>query len=217
MTLTNEQPSRNAATLIGLQVGSGIPIVFFITTIVCGFILGDYNHLTRMVSELGASGTRSQYAFSTGLLICSALSIVFIVGLYRTCRIVGISTVPVILILSYSISIAGAAVFPLPLRLHMIMGMPSVILVLSPFLSLFLWSKSGYLLRVKEMSAFSFFVMSLGFLAFIPDILEVYPGLKQRLFHLGWSIWFLYLSYGFTRLFRQRVEASVKTAPPRAQ
>jgi hypothetical membrane protein len=214
---TPEHASENTATLFCLRLGGSIPIVFFITTIVCGFILGDYNHLTRMVSELGASGTRSQYVFSTGLLICSASSILFIVGLYRTCRAVGISTIPVIVLLCYSISIAGAAVFPLPLRLHLIMGMPSILLVLSPLLSLLLWGKSRHLLNIREMSVFSFFVMALGFLAFMPEILGDYTGLKQRLFHIGWSIWFLCLSYAFTRLFRLNLAAGVEAAPPRAR
>jgi hypothetical protein len=212
-----EHASGNTATFYCLRFGGSIPIIFFMTTIVCGFILGDYNHLTRMVSELGASGTRSQYVFSTGLLVCSAFSILFIVGLYRICRVVGISTIPVIALLCYSISIAGAAVFPLPLRLHLIMGMPSILLVLSPLLSLFLWGKSRHLLNIREMSIFSFFVMALGFLAFMPEILGDYMGLKQRLFHIGWSIWFLYLSYAFTKLIRENLGAGVEAAPPRAR
>ena len=215
--ITHKHARWKTSTFYCLRLGSSIPIVFFITTIVCGFILGDYNHLTRMVSELGASGTRSQYVFSTGLLMCSALSILFIVGLHRMCRVVGISTIPVIVLLCYSISIAGAAVFPLPLRLHLVMGMPSILLVLSPLLSLVLWSTPGHLLHIKQMSIFSFFVISLGFLAFMPEILGGYPGLKQRLFHIGWSIWFLCMSYAFTRLFRQRLAAGVETAPPKAR
>jgi hypothetical protein len=43
--------------------------------------------------------------------------------------------------------------------------------------------------------------MSLGFLAFWPDILSNYLGLKQRFFHIGWSVWFIYLSYSLVKLF----------------
>jgi hypothetical protein len=42
--------------------------------------------------------------------------------------------------------------------------------------------------------------MSIGFSAFMPEILSNYPGLKQRVFHAGWSVWFAYLGYIFTRL-----------------
>jgi hypothetical membrane protein len=196
----NHLSGPKGSTFYFLLLGSGIPVVFFLTTMVCGWILGDYNHLTRMVSELGALGTPSRYLFSAGLIACSALSLLFVIGLFRTCRAIEISTLPALLILSYTISIGGAGIFPLPLRLHLILGMPSVLLVLSPLLSLLLWTKVRRLPHLLLMSLVSLFVMSLGFLAFMPSILSDHLGLKQRLFHVGWSIWFVYLSYGFTQI-----------------
>jgi len=189
-------------TKLILFPGSVIPVVFFGTTIICGFIMGDYNHFTRMVSELGAIGTPSQYVFSTGLILCSALSILFIIGLYRVCKESGLSVIPAIIILSYSISIAGAGIFPLPLSLHLIMGFPSTILFLSPLMSLFLWSREKNLPYIKVMSVVCFLIMSLGFLAFMPEFLSNYLGLKQRLFHIGWSVWFIYLSFSFINLLK---------------
>jgi hypothetical membrane protein len=185
-----------------LSLGSLIPVVFFATTIICGFIMGDYNHLIRMVSELGAIGTPSQYVFSAGLVVCSALSVVFVVGIFRVCKESGLSVIPAIIILSYTISIAGAGIFPLPLRLHLIMGFPSTILFLSPLMSLFLWSREKNLPYIKIMSIVGFLIMSLGFLAFMPEFLSNYSGLKQRLFHIGWSVWFIYLSYSFINLLK---------------
>jgi hypothetical membrane protein len=183
-----------------LSLGAVIPIVFFATTIICGFIMGDYNHFTRMVSELGAIGTPSQYVFSAGLVVCSAMSVLFVIGLYRVCKESGSSVIPAIIILSYTISIAGAGIFPLPLRLHLIMGFPSTILFLSPLMSLFLWSREENLPNIITMSAVGLFIMSLGFLAFMPELLSNFLGLKQRLFHIGWSVWFIYLSYAFRNL-----------------
>ena len=49
------------------------------------------------------------------------------------------------------------------------------------------------------MSILSIIIMALGFIAFIPGLLSNYPGLKQRFFHIGWSLWFLYLNYSFIR------------------
>jgi hypothetical membrane protein len=183
-----------------LYMGSSIPVVFFVTTLVCGFMLNDYNHFSGMVSELGEIGTKSQFVFSTGLVLCSVLSIFFVIGLYRTCKAAGINVIPVLIILFYSLSIAGAAIFPLPLRLHLIMGMPSILLIFSPLMSLILWNGVRQLSNIKLMSILSFFIMSLGFLAFMPDLLSNCPGLKQRFFHIGWSIWFFYLSFSFIRL-----------------
>ena len=185
-----------------LYTGSVIPIIFFATTLVCGFMLGGYDHFSRMVSELGAMGTRTQYVFSAGLILCSILSVLFVFGLFRACKAIGVSILPAIIILSYSVSIAGAAIFPLPLRLHLLMGMPSMLLIFSPLLALILWNGEKRPAHIRQMALLSFLVMALGFLAFMPGILSHYPGLKQRFFHGGWSIWFIYLSYSFGRLLR---------------
>lgn len=183
-----------------LYLGFIIPFIFWITTIISGFVFGSYNHLTRMVSELGAIGTSSRFIFSSGLIICSVLSLLFVKGLYKIGKTTKLSVIPVLIILTYSVSIAGAAIFPLPLRLHEIMGMPSILLVLSPLLSLFLWRDNSQLVFVRVFSILSFAIMALGFSVFMPDILDNYIGVKQRLFHIGWSMWFIYLSFSFIKL-----------------
>lgn len=50
-----------------LALGGVIPVIFWGIITVCGYIMGEYNHLTRLVSELGAIGTKSQYIFKAGL------------------------------------------------------------------------------------------------------------------------------------------------------
>ncbi len=42
--------------------------------------------------------------------------------------------------------------------------------------------------------------MLLGFLTLTPNIMDNYFGLKQRFFHIGWSLWFIYLSLKFLEL-----------------
>lgn len=198
----------SSKTIYLLYTGILIPVTFLATTIACGFILGDYNHLTRMVSELGALGTVTRYIFATGLILCSALSLLFFAGLYKTCKLIGFSTVPLIFILAYTFSIAGASLFPMPLRLHEILGMPSIFLILSPLLSLFLWKRANNLIMMKTFAIISLLFMSLGFLVYFPGILGNYIGLKQRLFHAGWSVWFIYLSVSFIRLLK--IPGSIK-------
>ena len=101
-----------------LALGSLIPVIFWGTLVICGYVLGNYNHLTRLVSELGEIGTRSQYIFMAGLLACAVLSVLFVIGLCQACKKIGISTIPALIILSFSLSIGGAAIFPLPLRMQ---------------------------------------------------------------------------------------------------
>ena len=193
-------PDRHASTAVLLHLGGVIPLVFAATLVVCGLRLGNYDHLSRQVSELGAIGTPTRFLFGFGLVVCSILSVLFVVGLCRACRRHDISAIPVAPILAFSVSIGGAGLFPLPLRLHMLAGMPSVLLVLSPLLALVLWRNARRLPGMTWPSLLSFLIMSLGFLAFFPSVLSAYPGLKQRFFHAGWSIWFAYLTYRFVSL-----------------
>jgi hypothetical membrane protein len=182
-----------------LALGSVIPVIFWGTLTVCGYVLGEYNHLTRLVSELGAIGTRTQYIFTAGLLACAVLSILFVVGLCQECKKMEISLIPALIILSFSLSIGGAAIFPLPLRMHLIMGMPSILLFLSPLAALLLWQGEKLPAGLRVWAIVSLTIMLLGFLAYMPDVLGAYPGLKQRFFHLGWSLWFIGLSRTFLR------------------
>lgn len=184
-------------TRSSLRLGYFIPALFWATTIICGAVLGDYNHLRRLVSELGALGTPTQLIFSGGLVLCALLGIPFIIALATRCREEHVSPIPVLLVLAFSVSIGGAALFPLPLRLHLYLGLPSILLVLSPPLGLVLWSDSTRLRPIRPYAVIALGLMALGFLAFFPDILGGYAGLKQRVFHAGWGIWFVGLSRVF--------------------
>ena len=182
-----------------IKSGFLIPIIFWTTTLICGFILTDYNHATRMVSELGEVGTKTQHIFTVGLVLSSFFSVLFIIGLYKTCKQIGLNTIPILILLTFSFSIFGAAIFPYPLRLHGLLGMPSILLFLSPLMTLILW-KSEMISNIKIFSLLIFIIMSLGFLIFVPNLLTDYFGLKQRLFHFGWTVWFLYLTIIFVKL-----------------
>ena len=183
-----------------LKMGLLIPLVFWCTTFIAGFIQGDYNHFSRLVSELGAQETNSQYFFTTGLVLCALMSLCFINGLIMVCRTSAMHTFPVILILLYTVSIAGAAIFPLPLQWHRYAGMPSMFLIIAPILSIVFWRNITELPHFRLFTLLSIGVMLLGFSAFFPEVQSNFPGLKQRFFHLGWSGWFVYLSMVFTRL-----------------
>ena len=182
-----------------LVCGSITPVIFWGTLTACGYVMGDYNHLTRLVSELGAIGTRTQCIFTTGLLACAVLSVLFVVGLCQECKRRWISMVPALIIFSFSLSIGGAAIFPLPLRMHLVMGMPSILLILSPLTAMIFWRGEKSPVGLQVWTIVSLMVMLLGFLAFMPDVLGALPGLKQRFFHLGWSLWFISLSREFLR------------------
>lgn len=180
-------------------LGFIIPPIFWITIAICGLMTEGYSHLTNMVSELGTIGTKTQYIFTFSLVVISVLSILFVVGLCRIAKRSGLSITPILLILTFSFSILGAGIFPLPLKLHGILGSPCMLLPLSPLLSLLLWREST-IRNIKIAAAISAAVISLGFLTLTPEVLDSYFGLKQRFFHVGWSLWFIYLSVKFIEL-----------------
>lgn len=179
-----------------LLVFSGIlsPVAFWTTLFLCALRFDNYSHLSNLVSELGAAGSVTRGLFAFGLLLTSVLSLIFVIGLIRECKKMRISTIPVLIILVFTISAAGGAIFPMPYRLHGIFGTSSIGLLLSPVLAGILWRNVNSLKGLMVFSILSLLVMLLGFFIFSPDVLPEYIGLKQRFFHIGWSIWFIYLS-----------------------
>lgn len=182
-----------------VYLGFAIPLIFWSTTIICGLMTENYNHLTNLVSELGAIGTNTQYIFTIGLVLSSILSILFIIGLFKIAKKIDLSIIPILLLLTFSFSIFGAAIFPMPLNMHGILGSPSMLLPLSPLLTLFLW-KENKIQNIKVASGIILIIMLLGFLTLTPNIMDSYFGLKQRFFHIGWTLWFIYLSQRFLEL-----------------
>jgi len=182
-----------------LFMGLISPIVFWITTIVCGLMLEDYNHFTWLVSELGALGTRTQYLFTTGLVLSSLLNVLFVVGSYKLCKMKQLSVIPILFLFFYSF-LAGPALFPMPLRLHGIVGIPFILIMIAPIVGIILWRKKENLLKVRVVAIISFLIMILGFLIYFPNILNEYFGLKQRFLYSGWTVWSTYLSYSLIRL-----------------
>lgn len=172
------------------------PLVFWLTNIVCSTLIPGYNHATRLVSELGTYGTPTQYLFSTGLVLCSVFSVSFIVVLYRCAKTMKLGVVPILLLFTYSFSILGAALFPYPLRLHEILGMPAIALFLSPLSAFVCWQHKG-VAKIRLFAPIALVTMLLGFLVYAPNVMQNLFGIKQRFFHLGWTIWFIYLSITF--------------------
>jgi len=182
-----------------LYLGFLAPITFWVTTFVCGFILDDYSHLKWLVSELGALGTPTQHLFTVGLVLSAVLNIFFTIGLWKYCRKLKLSLIPIILLSLYSF-IAGPAIFPMPLKLHSISGLPMPLLMASPLIALWVWRKKEHLLKFRTVAIISLIIMMFGFLIFFPNVLNEYFGLKQRFLYTGWTIWSVYLSYRFLKM-----------------
>lgn len=175
------------------------PIVFWLTIVICGIMLDGYNHFTNLVSELGALETRTQYIFTSGLVLSSILNLFFVIGVYKFCKIKQLNIIPFVFLLFYSF-LAGPALYPMPMQLHGVVGLPFPLIMLAPIVSIIAWKKQEDLLKVRTVGLISFLVMILGFLIYFPNILNEYFGLKQRFLYTGWTIWSVYLSYRFLKI-----------------
>lgn len=188
-----------------LYSGFLAPLVFWLTTVLCGLLIEDYNHFKFLVSELGVLGSRTQYLFTIGLLLSAVLSVFFTFGLWKFCKRHHLSILPVLL-LSFYFFIAGPALFPMPLKLHGIVGYPFILIMASPIVAVFVWNSKEDFLRLRSVALLSFLIMMLGFLIFIPTILSECFGLKQRFLYAGWTLWSVSLAYKFIRLSEKAIK-----------
>lgn len=187
-----------------LSLGIWIPVLFWIGTIIGGYIHGSYNHFTQVVSEIGAVGTRSEVFMSTLTVLLSFLSLYFIAGLTTACRRLKITPLPIWTIFSFTVMFFFTGMFPMGNPLHVITGPIFLFLNLGTLLAVVLWH--GRDLRfIRLVSLVSFVLLSLIALKFIASLQMRDPGLVQRFAHLGWSVWFVGLAAGMRRLvYRQQ-------------
>lgn len=177
-----------------LYFGIIAPITFWITTLICAPMIDGYNHLSWMVSELGALGTKSQYIFTIGLVLSSAFNIVFVVGLWRFCKEQNLNKVPLFFFLMYSF-LAGPGLYPMPLPEHGFVGLPMLLIIFAPLVTLLFWYKRRDVIKINTLVIICTVLFGLGFLVYFPDILSDYFGLKQRLLYTAWTIWSIGISY----------------------
>ena len=190
-------------TKLPLYSGAAAGLLFWITTLICGSIHGNYNHLNGTISELGALGTRSQYVFSVFVLADAFLGILFFTELFKACKEMGVSVIPTLPIVAHCLSLGGIAFFPQGTNLHPVVGQLSLLIILGPLLAMLLWRKKEFLF-IRLVSLISLILMIVALLLVLtdwapPGLRQNYDGLIQRLFHAGWSFWFIGLSVGFIR------------------
>jgi hypothetical protein len=191
---------RNSlGTIPLLWLGIITPLLFWAMLITGGFIHGNYNHLHNVVSELGAIGTKSETFMSTNELLVSILSIFSTIGMYKACRQIGLNVIPVLTILSLSISMFWAAIFPMHHELHGTLGPVPLLLNIGVLLAVIIW-KGKRFASLRLVSLVSFILMMLILLRVIPSLRGNWEGLIQRFFYLGWSVWSMTVSLIFIRL-----------------
>lgn len=181
-----------------LRLGYVITLFFWVLVFMGGIIHGNYNHLTNVISELGAIGTRSEIIISASFMVLAALSALFSLGFYKASKKVGLSSIPAILSFSKPVSLTWAAIFPLGNEFHRLAGPLPLLIVLASLLSFILWKKGKRFFLMRLVSLLSFFIMTLILLRFVQPFGVEYEGLIQRFFYFGWTVWIMTISYLLT-------------------
>src|SRR5215213_7077888 len=116
-----------------------IPFIFWASTIIAGFMHGNYNHFRDTVSGLGAIGTQSEELMTVFTWVCTIISVVFLVDLIIVCRQLNLNKIPLVGILGFSIMFGWAAIFHSGNPLHSKAGPTLLLLLIGPLLSAILW------------------------------------------------------------------------------
>ncbi|MDB5091433.1 MAG: hypothetical protein JWR09_5427 [Mucilaginibacter sp.] len=195
--------TRQLTAKLLLFCGTASTLLFWLNTIISARVHGHYDHISGTISELGAIGTRSQHLFFLLLLLTALLGILFSAGLFLTARKMNCSIIPVIPVLIFFLANICVAFFPLGNPLHPVAGQFTEVVMLGPLLSMVFWrDKIFFSIRCLSLAALLIFITALLLLlaGWLPDAyLQTHEGLIQRIFHAGWSFWFISLSIFFSK------------------
>ncbi|UOE50811.1 DUF998 domain-containing protein [Mucilaginibacter sp. SMC90] len=188
-----------------LYTGTIIPIVFWLSTLIGGFVHGNYNHISNTISELGAIGTKSETLMETFTMLTTVLSVFFMAGLFIACSQLKLNILPIFGVIGFPVMFGWAAIFHSGNPLHSASGPVFLLIYVGALLAGILWRGEDFR-QIRKLSLLSLGIMLLIFIRFIPSatIQNNYTGLIQRLAHLGWSVWFTSLSICFVKLLNNK-------------
>lgn len=188
-----------------LYFGILAALVFWVNQFVCAYLL-NYDMLRGSVSELGAVGTSTQSIFTGLVMLCAVFNGAFVIGLYNACKTANYSVVPLLIPATFSISMFGVSLFPAPLLLHGIFGVISMLMHIAPIIAFIAWRRNQELKRVRMAGLLMFLVMGISISSFFPPLQTPYFGLIVRFFHVGWSLWYIFMSLSFIKLEQVKAE-----------
>jgi len=202
---------KSATTRLLILTGIFIPIIFWGSTIIGASLHGNYNHFKDTISQLGATGTRSETFMTVATWVCVILSVVFLTGLLKASHHLQINKLPLIGVLGFTLIFGWAATFHSGHSMHSRSGPLLLLLLAGPLLTLILW-KGKEFKTPRLLSILSLFFMLLILLRVVlsQTIRDNYTGLIQRSVHFGWTIWFISLVITFLPLTNKRSDTPGK-------
>ncbi len=187
-----------------LYLGFIIPALFWVGTIISGFLYGKYSHVSDGVTKLNSFYSGSGTFMTSIQLIISILFIPFLIRSYISCKQLSINIIPLIPMVFIPVYMIGSSLFPFPNVLFPIFANCIILSILGPILAIIIW-RSKRLSKIRLFSVVSFLLMiaSIGIImsrSSIPEFVQNYWGIIQRLLFLGWTSWLVFLSLYFTKV-----------------
>ena len=182
------------------QFGLITPLLFWLFTIIAGFIHGNYNHFKNAVSNLGEIGSTSEIIMAIFTLSLAISSMLFSIGFYKASKQYKQNVLPAVLSFAMAISFLWAAIFPSGHQLHGTLGPLPILIIIGALLLALFWKNTNQSNNIKLWSVVSVLIMLLFVLRFIPSIQQHYEGAIQRTLYIGWSTWFISLYFYFKTL-----------------
>lgn len=186
-----------------LKFGAISAVLFWVMIGIGGIIQENYSHAKMGVSALGTIGTQSDIFMAISSMLLSVCCFLFTIGFYRASKVLRLNILPSFLSISMSIAMAWGAIFPSGNEQHGLLGpLPSAIM-LGALCVVILWNKDQNYFKIRVLSFVSLLIMLLFALRFVPSLQQQYEGLIQRTLWLGWSVWYISLSYYLSKFVNQ--------------
>ncbi len=186
-----------------LYLGYAISLIFWLGMVISGLLFGGYSHRKDGVFLLDSFYSNSGTTMSSVNFIFSLLCIPFCYALYKSCKKLRTSIIPITPFAIIILSFLGSALYPSPNSLNTIFVNAILLSFLSPLFGMILWRKKAFK-RLQLISFTSLFIMlvSIGLFIgrpFTPEFVSNNFGIIQRLFYIGLTLWIVSTSYYFIK------------------
>ena len=184
-----------------LWAGLTSAILFWVGSIIAGFLYGNHDPIKDELTQLDAFYSRSGTFMAGVQLIVAMLMAPFLIELYKSCKRLEVRFLPILSLVFVLVSLLGASLFPFPNVHYALFSNVILLTAVGPLLAVFVW-RGARLSKLRGLSAICLLLMviSTGFVfsrATIPEFVHTYWGMIQRLLYAGWTMWLAVLSLYF--------------------
>ncbi|MEQ9266364.1 MAG: serine hydrolase [Balneolaceae bacterium] len=184
--------------------GFFLSALFWVGLFIAGYIHGEFSFVRDDFIFLNAFYSNSGSFFSIIEMVIAFLCIPFLIGLYRSCKALELSTLPILPVAFFSVSMIGVSIFPMPSIQLSISANLILASFFGPALAVLLWRKSVFR-KLAHVSIIPVLLMIGSTVLMIlrpafPQFVHEYFGLIQKLFFLGVTFWLCALSLSFNRM-----------------